>query len=93
MTVCWVLSNIGITKINVDGNSLRITGCDGIEGLLRNKVGSWIMDFFDIISIIGNLFVELMAIPQFLTMAWNQGYRRMMCESDSNVVVKFHKLS
>ena len=70
-------------KINVDGSSCGNPGDAGFGGLLRGADGHWIMGFHGFIGVANSLLPELMAIRMGLCLAWDHGYRRVLCESDS----------
>ena len=83
----WHLPPYGVLKINTDGSSRGNPGPAGIGGIGRDAMGSvvFIFSFYEGIQTI-NL-VEGLAILAALEKAHAQGYRRIVCESDSQVLI------
>ena len=50
---------------------------------MRGEDGHWILGFHGTVGVVNNLCPELMAIRMGLCLAWDHGYRRVYCESDS----------
>lgn len=74
--------------LNVDGNSMDNPGQAGFEGLLRMHDGEWLVGFYGSIGYLENLQAELAAIFFGLSMAWDQGMRKLVCYSDSKLVIE-----
>ena len=75
-------------KVNSDDSSFGNPGRAGYSGLLRNSDGSWIIGYSRHIGRADNLIVELLAVRKSLQIAWNLGYRHMVCEVDCLEVIQ-----
>jgi ribonuclease HI len=69
--------------LNVDGSLLGATDSAGYGGLLRNNNGEFILGFYGAAATPSILFAELMAVLKGLQLCWENGYRRIVCCSDS----------
>lgn len=74
-------------KLNVDGSSLGNPGKAGFGGLFRNSNGEWLAGFSGSCGISSNLKAELLVIAHGLDLAWNAGYKDVICESYSKVAL------
>ena len=81
--VKWVWPSQGFIKLNVDGSFRGNSGSARFGGLARGDDGRWIFGFYGSIGLAGNLLPELIATFQGLCLAWNHGFRRVLCESNS----------
>ncbi|KAI5397975.1 hypothetical protein KIW84_063693 [Lathyrus oleraceus] len=81
--VSWHPSMENVIKINVDGSFISNLGSSGFVGLLRNPYGVGLQVLHEVVvsPIILNL--ELQVISHWLDIAWNHGFRNVICESDS----------
>lgn len=82
--VSWIAPGEDSVKLNVDGSSFGNPGRSGFGGLIRNDRGEWLAGFCGIST---NLHAELLAIVFGLNLAWNSGYRKVVCESDSKTTL------
>ncbi|WJX25711.1 hypothetical protein P8452_14727 [Trifolium repens] len=83
--VSWHPDETLATILNVDGSSLGNPGPSGFGGVLRHSNGDWIFGFAGTVGISSVLHVELLAIYYGLKAAWDQGYRNIICYSDSTL--------
>ena len=67
----------------MDGSSRGNPGLAGFGGLARGEDGRWIFSFYGSIGFAGNLLPELIAIYQGLRLAWDHGFKCVLCKSDS----------
>lgn len=81
--VTWTPPIDNYVKLNVDGSSLRNPGPSGYGGVIRNKNG--LIGFSGYCGITTNLNAKLLAIAQGLHLAWGNGYKEVICESDSQM--------
>jgi ribonuclease HI len=86
--VSWHPPPENVIKINVDGSSIGNPGPSGFGGLLRNTFGGWITGFARSCGFTSNINAELQAISHGLDIAWNHGFRNVICESDSQTALK-----
>lgn len=87
----WFPPPVGILKINTDGSSKGNPGPARIGGVGRDSTGSVVFLFS---SYEGTKTVNLMeglAIFSALEQAYALGWRKVICESDSQVLVNFFK--
>lgn len=54
----------------------------GIGGILRDSNGKWLTGFSSCGGITTNMTAELLAILHGLRVAWNSGFKRVICETD-----------
>ncbi|KAJ1430717.1 Ribonuclease H domain [Sesbania bispinosa] len=100
-TVHWIAPPEGCVALNVDGSSHGNPGPSGFGGLLRDHLGNWLKGFYGHMVFSEILQAELLAIRFGLLLAWEEGYRNIICWTDSMLalslitapVLKFHKYS
>lgn len=73
--------------LNVDGSCIGNPGAAGMGGVIRNTNGDWLWGFTSYLGHQDNLFAELMAMNKGLLLAWDQGYRQVVCYSDSLLAI------
>ncbi|KAJ1376166.1 Ribonuclease H domain [Sesbania bispinosa] len=78
-------------KLNIDGGFRLSEDTMSVGGVLRDSTGNWCGGFAGNAGAGDVLLAELLALKIGLDFAWNIGYRRILCESDSLEVV--HLLS
>lgn len=69
--------------LNVDGSVRGVPSRGGFGGCFRSIQGQWQGGFFGFLEETCILRLELLAIFQGLSMAWERGYRVVDCQSDS----------
>lgn len=81
--VNWVPPNDeNQVALDVDGSSLGNPGHAGFGGLIRDHNGSWILGFSEYIGVVDSVEAELKGIEIGLGLAWERGYRDVICRSD-----------
>ncbi|KAG5249134.1 non-LTR retroelement reverse transcriptase [Salix suchowensis] len=85
--VGWTYPANDWIKLNVDGCSKGNPGEAGAGGVLRDGMGSWIAGFARNNGICSSVTAELWAVYIGLQLTWDRGYRKVILESDSSVVV------
>jgi ribonuclease HI len=86
--IAWHPDKEAAVILNVDGSSLGNPGPSGFGGVLRHSNGSWIFGFAGTVGISSILHVELLAIHHGLKVAWDLGYRNIICYSDSTLAIQ-----
>ncbi|GAU48831.1 hypothetical protein TSUD_190610 [Trifolium subterraneum] len=86
--VSWHPPPENVIKVNVDGSSIGNQGPSGFGGLLRKTFGGWITGFAGSCGFTSNINAELQVILHGLDIAWNHGFRNVICESDSQTALK-----
>ena len=86
--VSWAHPPPGFVKLNIDGSSLGNPGVAGFGGLIRAEGGVWVLGFSNYIPWADNLCVELLALRFGLQLAWQHGFRKIICEVDCMEVVR-----
>ncbi|XP_045831415.1 uncharacterized protein LOC123922770 [Trifolium pratense] len=81
--VAWSRPTEGTMCLNVDGSLLGTTNTAGYGGLLCNNNGDFILGFYGVATVQSILFAELMAVLHGLQICWENGFRRIICFSDS----------
>ena len=71
---------LSFVKVNTDGSSLGNPGAAGFGGMIRDEGGVWVWA--------DNLCVELLALRFGLQLAWQHGFRKIVCEVDCMEVVR-----
>jgi len=74
-------------KLNVDGCSKGNPSLAAARGLIRDCMGSWIRGFAINIEVCTSVRAELWAVITGLELVWLLGFRKIILESDSLVVV------
>ncbi|KAG4985770.1 hypothetical protein JHK82_033375 [Glycine max] len=74
---------VNCIKVNIDGFSLGNPGDYGFGGILGDSGGQWLVVYSGFCGHTTNVLVEIMTTYQGLFLAWNSGYRHVICESDS----------
>ena len=74
-------------KLDVDGCSKGNPGTTGVKGVIRDHIGSWIGGFARNIGLCSFVTAELWAIHVGIHMTWDKGFRKVVSEFDSRVVV------
>lgn len=90
-SVKWQPPTGNSVKLNVDGSSIGNPGRSGYGGLLRNTHGEWLLGFSGSCGLTTNITAELFAIAAGLNLAWQYGYRHVVCESDSMLALDLVK--
>ncbi|KAJ6925646.1 hypothetical protein NC651_010145 [Populus alba x Populus x berolinensis] len=70
-------------KINVDCSSLGNPSRIRVGGLIRSSAGNFLVGFIAFAGVACNLLLELLVIAKGQKLAWNHGYREIICHSDS----------
>lgn len=83
----WQLPPHGVLKINTDGSSRGNPGPVGIGGIGRDSLGSVIFLFSIYEGVQTINLVEGLAILAALEKAHSMGWRRVVCESNSQVLI------
>lgn len=83
MVVRWMPPKEGFVKVNVDGSYNQATNIMGTCGLIRTTNGEWIAEFSSFEGPGNACLAELIAVRNGLGFAWKEGYKKVMCETDS----------
>ncbi|GAU43217.1 hypothetical protein TSUD_301040 [Trifolium subterraneum] len=83
----WSRPAAGIMCLNVDGSLLSSKNSAGYGGLLRDNHGDFIWGYYGVAAAQNILYAEIMAIYQGLKLCWENGYRKVLCCSDSLLAV------
>lgn len=75
----------------MDGSSLGNPGRAGYDGIVHNSDGAWLCGFFGSIGIATSLQAKLWALYHGLNLAWNRGFRDVICYSDSQTAISLVK--
>ena len=84
----WSAPPQGILKINTDGSSKGNPGPAGIGGVGRDSKGDIQFVFSIYKGLQTNNLMEAIAILYVVKNACDLGWRRLICESDSQVVIR-----
>ncbi|XP_057871389.2 uncharacterized protein LOC131077832 [Cryptomeria japonica] len=83
----WAPPPDGVLKINTDGSSRGNPGHAGIGGIGRSKDGDVVFCFSVYKGLYSNNLMEALAIKTAVERGCSLGWRRIICESDSQIVV------
>lgn len=86
-SVIWRPPPTDFCKLNVDGSSFGNPGNSGFGGLIRDALGQWIIGYSGSCGYSTNLNAELLAMFHGLKLAWERGYRALVCDSDSQSAI------
>ncbi|CAL1403276.1 unnamed protein product [Linum trigynum] len=78
----------GWWKLNVDGAANQIQGIAGTGGVLRDDNSSWVGGFVTNLGSCHATMAEIWAIYHELWLAWNNGCRTLIVETDSQVAIQ-----
>lgn len=67
-------------KLNTDGAARGNPGIAGEGGVIRNSEGDWLVGFIAHLGVCSNMEDELHALRLALSLAWQEGYRSIICE-------------
>jgi hypothetical protein len=80
----WQRPEDDFIKLDIEGSSLGNPGRAGSEGLIHHREGLFVVGFTGFAGFGCKLLPELMALKKHgLLLAWERGYRRILCDSDS----------
>ena len=86
-SVSWTPPEEGEVAVHCDGSKGASPGTSGFGGCLRDSRGGWLVGFWGFGGSDSVLCMELMAIFHGLSLAWDNGFRRVLCLSDSLLAV------
>lgn len=78
---------MGGSTFHTDGAAKGNPGAAGAGGFLRQSSGNWLIGFMAHLGLCSNVAAELHAIRIGLQLAWDEGYRKIVCEVDALVVL------
>ncbi|XP_038687586.1 uncharacterized protein LOC119986972 [Tripterygium wilfordii] len=87
--VGWSPPPDGWVKLNTDGCCKGMTGLAVGGGLVRDVRGRWLIGFSINIGICSAVEAELWAVFEGLSLAWQNGFRKVFLETDSLVVASW----
>lgn len=84
--VRWQKPSREFVKLNVDGSARLAAGTSAAGGVCRDDEGRWLFGFSTRLGNNSAHSAELQAVSYGLTTAWEEGYRKIILESDSELV-------
>ncbi|KAJ1428203.1 Ribonuclease H-like superfamily [Sesbania bispinosa] len=81
-TLWWQPPPVGYTKLNLDGSYNHSNNIMGSGGVMRDANGTWLWGFSGCHEPGNALLLELLAIKEGLTIAWEHNHRKFICEFD-----------
>ncbi|XP_061347266.1 uncharacterized protein LOC133292825 [Gastrolobium bilobum] len=87
MDITWQYPTDGSVIINIDGAVRGNPGLAACGGLIRNSQGRWLGGFAYKLGICSSFKAELWGVLRGLELAWNEGFRNIIIESDSSSVI------
>ncbi|KAK2392667.1 hypothetical protein QL285_066003 [Trifolium repens] len=81
--VTWSRPREGTVCLNVDGSLLGTAQTAGFGGLIRDTAGTFIKGFYGSAAHASVLFAEIIAVLQGLQLCWENGFKHIVCFSDS----------
>lgn len=85
--ISWTPPPASFVALNVDGNVCCQPLRAGFGGCRRRPDGAWLLGFIGYGGDSNILHMELLGIWHGLCLAWNIGFRKVVCYSDSTSVV------
>lgn len=79
----WSAPPEQVVKLNTDGASRGNPGIAGAGGVIRDSTGKWLVGYAAHLGMTSNLAAELHALRLGLILAWDEGYRMVICEMDA----------
>lgn len=86
--IAWKPPDVGFVKLNTDGASLGNPGVAGAGGVIRDASGDWLVGFMLHLGVCSNMVAEMEAARFGLSLAWDEGYRKIVCEMDALVAIE-----
>ncbi|XP_057452893.1 uncharacterized protein LOC130744751 [Lotus japonicus] len=83
----WQPPPIHFVKLNTDGSYLDEQHCMGGGGLIRDNKGKFLTGFQSLKAAGCPFLAEALALREGLLLAWNTGYRNVLCEVDCHDLV------
>ena len=71
----------------MDESALNNPRRAGFGGVISNDIGEWVIGFSSFLGSSTNVHAELKALWFGLQLAWNRGFRHVICHSDSSTVI------
>ncbi|KAG7594142.1 Reverse transcriptase zinc-binding domain [Arabidopsis thaliana x Arabidopsis arenosa] len=87
--ISWHKPALGWVKVNTDGASHGNPGQATAGGVVRDTERGWLSGFVLNIGVCSAMLAELWGVYYGLYVAWEKGYRRVVLESDSALVVGY----
>ncbi|KAK9018022.1 hypothetical protein V6N11_001012 [Hibiscus sabdariffa] len=84
----WQRPSTGWVCLSTDGAVSIATGMGSVGGIFRSDDGSWILGFNKTIGILRPLQAELWGILLGLQLAWENGFERLLIQSDNREAIK-----
>ncbi|XP_020991268.2 uncharacterized protein LOC107473021 [Arachis duranensis] len=78
----WVSPPVHSVKLNCDASWFAPSGYAGFGCIIRNPDGCWLKGCTGKVEVCSVLFAELYAIWRGLLLAWESGFREVICETD-----------
>ena len=78
----WVPPPVYSVKLNCDASWFPPSGYAGFGCIIRNPDGCWLKGCTGKVEVCSVLFAELYAIWRGLLLAWESGFREVICETD-----------
>ncbi|XP_015971192.1 uncharacterized protein LOC107494666 [Arachis duranensis] len=78
----WVPPPVHSVKLNCDVSWFAPSGYAGFGCIIRNPDGCWLKGCTGKVEVCSVLFAELYAIWRGLLLAWESGFREVICETD-----------
>ncbi|KAK1584321.1 hypothetical protein Q3G72_031946 [Acer saccharum] len=82
-SVSWEPPSEGWIKLNIDGSCDSVSGHIAVGGIMRNHCKYWMKGFVASKGVGTVIEAELWGLFEGLTVAWNDGIRRLIAETDS----------
>jgi len=81
--ISWQSPIQGFIKLDLEKSSISNPRSIGFGGLFRVWEGNWVLGFSRFAGYGPKLLPELLALKHGLLIAWNWGYKQVLCNSDS----------
>ena len=88
MQIGWSMPQSGSVKLNTNGASKRNLGQVGSGGLIKNSLSGWLSGFNRNVGICSSYKAELWEILEGLKLALKIGYKKVVMEANSRLIVK-----
>nr|KYP61721.1 Putative ribonuclease H protein At1g65750 family [Cajanus cajan] len=85
--VHWIHPLVDSVALNVDGSRIGTPGRGGYGGLCQNHEGQFLFGFYGFLGEASVLQTEILALLHGLHLCWDKGFRKIVCYSDSTLVV------
>lgn len=85
--IAWSPPRSVLVKLNTDGAAKGNPSTAGAKGIIRDCTSRWLLGYYASLGICSSVVAKLEAVRIGLEVAWNEGFRDVICEVDALSIV------